>query len=178
MFRAGVCCCDPNPEDKGAADGRQRADRYRGNQATQSPVFRAADEKDWHTLRGLFTDDARAWYPGPARWFTGADEIVAWASGFLGPGTITVHHGFMPEITTLTTDRAQGIWAMRDDVDILEREGSGRRRFVGAGHYREEYRRVGGQWKIQQLVLTRLRVDEVTVRFGGPPPAGVAVSRT
>src|SRR5258705_2536293 len=28
--------------------------------------FRAADEKDWHTLRGLFTDDARAWYPGPA----------------------------------------------------------------------------------------------------------------
>ena len=54
---------------------------------------------------------------------------------------------------------------MRDDVDILEREGSGRRRFVGAGHYREEYRRVGGQWKIQQLVLTRLRVDEVTVRF-------------
>lgn len=33
--------------------------------------FRAVDEKDWHTLRGLFTDDARAWYPGLTRWFTG-----------------------------------------------------------------------------------------------------------
>lgn len=140
--------------------------------------FRAADEKDWHTLRGLFTDDARAWYPGPARWFTGADEIVAWASGFLGPGTISVHHGFMPEITISTPHHAQGIWAMRDDVDIPEREGSGRRRFLGAGHYREEYRRVEGQWKIHQLVLTRFRVDEVTVRFGGPPPADVAVPRT
>ena len=132
--------------------------------------FRAVDEKDWSALRELFTEDARAWYPGPARWFTGADEIVAWASSFLGPGTITVHHGFMPEITISAPDRAEAIWAMRDDVDIPEREGTGRRRFVGTGHYREEYRRVGGQWKIYRLVLTRLRVDEATVRLGGPPP--------
>ena len=135
--------------------------------------FRAADEKDWDTLRGLFTDDARAYYPGPARWFTGPQEIVAFASGFLGPGTISVHHGFMPEITISTPDHAHGIWAMRDDVDIPEREGAGRRRFVGAGHYREEYRRVGGQWMIHRLVLTRLRVDEVTIRFGGAPPEAV-----
>jgi len=132
--------------------------------------FRAVDEKDWETLRGLFTDDARAWYPGPARWFTGPDEIVAWASGFLGAGTITVHHGFMPEITISAPDRAEAIWAMRDDLDIPGHEGAGRRRIVGAGHYREEYRRVRGKWRIHRLVLTRLRVDEVTVRLAGPPP--------
>src|SRR5258705_87773 len=90
--------------------------------------FRAADEKDWHTLRGLFTEDARAWYPGPARWFTGPAEIVAWASSFLGPGTVTVHHGFMPEITISGPNRAEAIWAMRDDVDIPEHDGVGGRR--------------------------------------------------
>jgi hypothetical protein len=132
--------------------------------------FRTVDEKDWLALRRLFTEDARAWYPGPARWFTGPEEIVAWASSFLAPGTITVHHGFMPEITISAPDRAEGIWAMRDDVDIPERDGTGRRRFMGAGHYREQYRRVGGHWKIYRLVLTRLRVDETTVRLGGPPP--------
>ena len=126
--------------------------------------FRAADEKDWHTLRGLFTDDARAWYPGPARWH-GSRRDRRMGEWLLG--TRDDHRP--PRIHAGNHDR--------DDVDILEREGSGRRRFVGAGHYREEYRRVGGQWKIQQLV-TRLRVDEVRVRFGGPHPAGVAVSRT
>ena len=121
--------------------------------------FRAVDEKAWQTLRELFTDDAQAWYPGPARWFTGPDEIVAWVSGLLGPGTISVHHGFMPEIMVSAPDRAEAIWAMRDDLEIPAQEGGGRRRIVGAGHYREEYRRVGGKWKIQRLVLTRLRVD-------------------
>jgi hypothetical protein len=97
--------------------------------------FRAADEKDWHTLRGLFTDDARAWYPGPARWFTGADEIVAWASGFLGPGTIIVHHGFMPEITIATMSISSSVrvpdagdsWGPDTTVrSIDELEGNGR----------------------------------------------------
>jgi len=59
---------------------------------------------------------------------------------------------------------------MHDDVDMPERDGTGRRRFMGAGHYREQYQRVGGHWKIYRLVLTRLRVDETTVRLGGPPP--------
>lgn len=67
----------------------------------------------------------------------------------------------MPEITILAPDRAEGMWAMRDDIEIPEREGAARRRVVGAGHYREEYRRVAGGWKINRLVLTRLRVDEI-----------------
>jgi SnoaL-like protein len=77
----------------------------------------------------------------------------------------------MPEITISAPDRAEAVWAMRDDVDIPEREGTARRRFMGAGHYREEYRRVGGQWKVCRLVLTRVRVDETTVRLGGPTPS-------
>jgi len=73
-------------------------------------------------------------------------------------------------VASCAPDRAEAIWAMRDDLDIPGHEGAGRRRIVGAGHYREEYRRVRGKWRIHRLVLTRLRVDEVTVRLAGPPP--------
>src|SRR5450759_257723 len=104
--------------------------------------FRLMDTKDWAGFTALFTDDA-----------------VLDAAG-------TVHHGHMPEITITGPDSATGIWAM---FDYLTFPGDGPPKGLqGYGHYHEEYRRVDGSWRIQHVVLTRLRVDPLAGGFPGP----------
>jgi hypothetical protein len=79
----------------------------------------------------------------------------------------------MPEIELEAADRARGIWAMTDYVTWsadarLWREGFTEEMygFLGFGYYQERYRKEGGDWKIAELRLTRLRVD----RLEGDPP--------
>ena len=66
-------------------------------------------------------------------------------------------------------DRARGVWAMMDLVDLGEgrspREAPGYRGFLGLGHYEEEYRRVDGEWRFCFLRLTRLRVDPMRLDY-------------
>jgi SnoaL-like protein len=121
--------------------------------------FRAVDTKDWDLFRGVFADDVRVWYPSSTEWIEGADAVVAHVSKAFVPEAISVHQGYMPEIEHTGPDTAKGIWPMRDDVQ-MPRPGGRVWRLLGAGHYHEEYRRIGTQWKISSLVLTRLRVDE------------------
>jgi hypothetical protein len=81
-------------------------------------------------------------------------------------GVVTTHHGHMPEITITGPDTATGIWAM---FDYLTFPGDGPPKGLrGYGHYHEQYRRVDGAWRIQHLVLTRLRVDPLDGGFPGP----------
>jgi len=66
---------------------------------------------------------------------------------------VTVHHGHMPEIEILDADRATGIWAMFDQVDLPGLV------LRGFGHYHDEYVRSGARWRIHRSRLTRLRLD-------------------
>ena len=52
------------------------------------------------------------------------------------------------------------------------KEAPGAKGFRGYGHYEEEYRKDGGQWKIRFLRLTRLRIDPVPA---DAPPARAGV---
>ena len=130
--------------------------------------FRLMDTKQWAAYRQLFTDDMVFYFESaraPAA--TSGDEFVAHVRGRLATA-VSVHQGHMPEIELTSADSARGVWAMFDWVD----DPGQHRAFQGYGHYHEEYRRGDdGQWRISQLRLTRLRVDEVAPSSGTVPRA-------
>lgn len=81
-----------------------------------------------------------------------ADAFVVFTRKLLRHG-VTVHHGHTPEIEITGPDTACGIWATND---ILRFQ---RLTLRGYGHYRGEYRKMDGAWRIARLHLTRLIVD-------------------
>ena len=125
--------------------------------ALKARYFRYLDTKNWAEYGEVFAASGTLEVQsirGDAisRKETGAAAIVAWVSSVLD-GATTIHHGHMPEIETLSSDRASGIWAMEDVVIWPDR------RLHGWGHYHETYVRETGKWKIASSRLTRLRVD-------------------
>ena len=146
----------------GAVDDTRLAD-VEAIRRLKARYFRLLDTKDWAGWRRLFTDDLTSGTDTPTPTprpdgptapprLPGADGFVAWTRELIGDG-VTVHHGFMPEIELTGPDSARGIWAM---ADIVELPGV---TLHGYGHYHEEYRREGGEWRIARLHLSRLRVD-------------------
>jgi hypothetical protein len=123
--------------------------------------FRFMDEKQWDAWRELFTEDAVLQAsPDPNERFVGADEIVARVRGHLD-GAVTVHHGHMPEIE-IDGDRATGIWAMEDYVELPELV------LRGWGHYHDVYVCQDGVWRIRESRLTRLRLELKRKDAAGP----------
>lgn len=127
--------------------------------------FRFMDTHDWVGFRTLFTDDAffdvrgaleEKPDVGGLESIIGADGIVDYVRSGIDP-IASAHYGHMPEIEILTGDTARGIWAL---ADILRPPtGEPFRMFYGYGHYHEEYRKVGGRWRISSLRITRLMVE-------------------
>ena len=120
--------------------------------------FRAIDTKQWDDFGEVFTTDARLEVPEADMVVDGRAEIVASVSGAL-TGATTVHHGHMPEIELTGPDTARGTWAMFDYVEWDVGEGADRVGLQGYGHYREDYAREDGRWRIARSRLERLRVD-------------------
>jgi len=48
---------------------------------------------------------------------------------------------------------------MEDKLRWAEGSDSPIRALHGYGHYHETYRKIGGEWRIQSMKLTRLRLD-------------------
>jgi hypothetical protein len=132
---------------------------------TKARYFRFVDTKQWDRWRTLFVDNVRV---ESANVWDDADAFVEFTANAL-VGARTVHHGHMPEITFTGPDTARAIWAMVDFVEF-DQPRDGWRGLVGYGHYEEEYRRVGGEWKISFLRLTRLRVDPLLGDVGPTDP--------
>ncbi len=125
--------------------------------------FRYIDRKQWGELRTLFTDDAYVDVTddvGPTGIREGGDRFVNGVAKIL-EGTVTVHHGHMPELEITGPDTATGIWAMEDRVEWPDG-----RVTTGAGHYEEEYRLVAGAWRISRMRLTRIRVETTAAPIG------------
>ena len=123
--------------------------------------FRLMDTKQWREWSQVFTEDAvLRWGPEEGHVFRTRDGIVQGVSHALREAT-TCHHRHMPEIEIEGEGRARGIWAMYDYVESPQ--------YVlhGFGHYREEYRKVDGAWRIHRLELTRLREDRRTKQSPG-----------
>jgi uncharacterized protein (TIGR02246 family) len=120
--------------------------------------FRTLDTKDWAGFRAIFTDDlVLDTSAAGGNIIEGADEFLEFLIEALA-GTVTVHHGHMPEIEVTSPTEATGIWAMEDLVGWPD--GTELR---GYGHYTETYRKTADRWQIKSSALTRLRTD-----FTGP----------
>ncbi|CAN5264247.1 hypothetical protein BH10PSE12_BH10PSE12_06050 [soil metagenome] len=144
--------------------------------------FRLGDSKDWDAWAQLFTVDAlfdasetnivgdmptsATELPDsplnePIR---GIDAILAACKAFVPPSSVSVHHGYMPEIEIVSDDEARGTWAMSDRISWPDgAPGSSPDRVLvemtGHGHYFETYRRVDGAWRIARMKITRQRLD-------------------
>lgn len=115
--------------------------------------FRALDSKDWEAYGNVFAEDcivdlSRA--GGPR--IEGREQFRAYGSSL--EIVQSVHHGHNPEIELLGSDRATGVWCL-EDYNIWE---DGRQNH-GWGHYLENYTKREGQWYIQTMALSYLRID-------------------
>ena len=116
--------------------------------------FRTMDTKDWDGMRQVFTDDISVDTTASGGGITnGADAFIAVLQDMLRDA-VTVHHGHMPEIEVRSATTATGIWALQDL--IIWPSGT---RLVGYGHYHETYEKVGDEWYIASMTLTRLHMD-------------------
>lgn len=128
--------------------------------------FRLMDTKQFEQFGELFTEDLKFYIensPVPSATeptFDGRRSLVDYLSAS-HPEKVTVHQGHMPEIEFTGPDTATGVWAMFDWVDDPGRGGA----WQGFGHYHEQYvRGPDRRWRIQEVRLTRLRVDRVQHR--------------
>jgi uncharacterized protein (TIGR02246 family) len=123
--------------------------------------FRTMDTKDWDAMRQVFTDDVVIdTSAAGGNVAHGVDAFMDFLRGAL-EGTVTVHHGHMPEIELTSDTTATGVWALHDIVI-----GLGGMRLDGYGHYHETYVKTAGGWRIASSTLTRLHMDLTT------PPEG------
>lgn len=133
--------------------------------------FRGLDTKDWELYAGVFADDARIDVRGSAdssegeaksaidgfnneAMITDGTAMAAFVARITG-GTVTAHHGHMPEIDILSPTSAKGIWAMEDR--LWQPPGALARLMHGWGHYHETYEKRGGRWFITGMRITKLR---------------------
>jgi SnoaL-like domain len=119
--------------------------------------FRMMDTKDWDGVAAVFADDVQIDMRGEgATEVQSLGEFVPYLIASVGAVT-TVHHGHMPEIEITSPTTASGVWAMEDM--LWWPDGSRIRHLHGYGHYHETYRKVGDEWRIASMRLTRLRRD-------------------
>jgi hypothetical protein len=120
--------------------------------------FRYMDTKQWEELRNLFMPDVTMSAPDdvPGKAPTiGADHLSEVIRTVLN-GAVSIHRGFMPEVQLIDVAFAKAVWAMEDVVSYPDDTS---RNFSGSGHYLAEYRRISDGWKIQSLILRRLRLS-------------------
>jgi hypothetical protein len=114
--------------------------------------FRALDCKDWEALGATLTEDATTSYDSGRYAFEGRTAILDFLRGALGSKRmISMHHGHHPEIEFTGEASAQGTWYLEDKVYFLDANTVLR----GAAFYKDEYVKVGGDWKIRSTGYER-----------------------
>ncbi|MDD3797953.1 MAG: nuclear transport factor 2 family protein [Novosphingobium sp.] len=116
--------------------------------------FRGIDTADTALLAGLFTDDIYVDYRGGNYRvnLTGKDNMLEFLANSFHANAAAMHHGHMPEIALTGLDTATGIWYLEDIFINLEHK----THTVGSAIYKDEYRRVGGVWKIARTEYDRV----------------------
>jgi len=107
--------------------------------------FRCLDSKKWDEMAECFTADARCWYDSGKYSFDGVEAIMKFLRDSLNdPDIISMHHGHHPELRLTDATNATGIWYLEDRLYFTKQN----MMLWGAAFYEDEYRKVGGQWKL------------------------------
>ena len=108
--------------------------------------LRCLDTKAWDELAECFSEDATCAYDAGVHTFQGRDEIMRFLEGALGRASmLTMHHVHHPEIEMTSEDAANGRWYLEDCVIDTQNNTTLR----GTAFYRDEYVKIGGDWKIK-----------------------------
>lgn len=120
--------------------------------------FHLMDQKRWDEWAEVFCEDVRVDTRQEGSPLIESRQAFV---DFLAPlleGVKTVHHGHAAEIRIAGPDRAEATWSMEDNLWWPARAGG--RHLWGTGFYFEKYRReADGRWRIQELVLRRIRTE-------------------
>jgi len=126
--------------------------------------LRCLDQKRWEEMESCFLPDATAAYSDGKFSFAGRDAILEFLRGALGPASmITSHRVHQPEIDLTGPTTATGTWALEDMVI----ETNANITIRGAAFYRDEYVKVGDEWKIKSTGYSRT-FEEVVSRGDTP----------
>lgn len=115
--------------------------------------MRALDTKHWDDFADTFTEDVIGDYGssmGEKHHFTNRTDLVEYMRSSLPSNVITEHRVTHPEIT-VTGDEATGIWYLQDKVIVAEFDFL----LIGAGFYRDKYRRTADGWRISETGYDR-----------------------
>jgi len=114
--------------------------------------MRCIDEKRWDELAACFTEDATASYSAGKFAFAGRDAIMKFLVDSMDRASfLSSHRVGQPEIELESATTATGIWALQDTVIDTHFEITLR----GAAFYRDEYVKIGGEWKIRSTGYER-----------------------
>lgn len=130
----------------------------------KADYFLHTDGKDWEALKTLFapgaeTDMREATDIYDETLLSYDPNAFADNNARMFEGVTTAHFGYMPRITLIDDNHAEGIWSMEDW--LWAPEGSNLP-FTGTmhgwGHYHERYCCIGGRWLFQAMRLTRVHL--------------------
>ncbi|HEU0196441.1 MAG TPA: nuclear transport factor 2 family protein [Nevskiaceae bacterium] len=126
-----------------------------GIRQLKADYFAACDAKDSAGMRACFVDGPVQIDYGPIGCFDTADALVKiFVELGCHPHIVDMHHGSNPHLELLDAGRARGAWSLYFQ-QINTREHTLTQ--LG-GRYADEYRKVGGAWKISSTVFTRTSV--------------------
>ncbi len=108
--------------------------------------LRALDTKHWDEFADTLTEDVIGDYGeslGEKHHFTDRESLVEFMRSSMPVGLISEHRVTHPEID-VDGDEAAGIWYLQDKIIVPEFDFM----LIGAGFYRDRYRRTADGWKI------------------------------
>lgn len=121
---------------------------------------RCIDEKDWDGFAACYADDAVSYSveaPGQPGTPTVGNRLIADRVAVTLAAMTTVHQIHLPEIEVTSPVTATAIVPLED---ILVWEADGEKHWIhGFGHYRQKLGKIGGEWRITEHRLTRLRFE-------------------
>lgn len=127
-----------------------RLARFEDRIEIQSVRYRycyAIDEHEFESLVELFTEDCTLDYGGLGT-YEGHDGVRAFATEFVGENLESTAHAVHNPLLTIDGDTASGKWYVTSPITFAD--GTGGFRW---GRYDETYRRVDGEWRIDDLRL-------------------------
>jgi hypothetical protein len=112
-------------------------------------------------MEPLFTPDALLFFPELGQPHPmSVEETQRLYTGGVTDGSVSIHHGHLPDIEILSETTARAVWPMEDRIYWSGERAEGQPISLhGWGHYWETYEKIDGQWLIKTCRLIRLRVE-------------------